>query len=528
MQGNQSVAVVGAGYWGRNLVRNFASLNSLGMVCDLSPKVLDQVRSQYPSVKVTNSFWDVLECKEIEALVVATPAESHYSLVREALRAGKHVLVEKPMALRVEEGEELVELAQKAGVILMVGHLLEYHPAVVRMKELIDEGELGKIQYVYSNRLNLGKVRNEENILWSFAPHDISVIIRLLGEMPTQVTAVGGNYLRPGIADVTISTMNFDSGVKAHIFVSWLHPYKEQRLVVIGDRKMMAFNDVEPEDKLLLFDRGIEWKERLPVPRKEDAVVVPIEEVEPLQVECQHFLTCIREGTRPRTDGVNGLKVLRILKACQESLELAGEPILISPRAKKPYFHHPTSVIDEPCEIGDGTKIWHFSHVMKNARIGRHCNIGQNVLVGSNVVIGDCVKIQNNVSVYEGVTLEDYVFCGPSMVFTNVINPRSEISRKSEFRRTIVRRGATIGANATILCGNTIGEFAFVGAGAVVTSNVPAYALVLGNPARMAGWICRCGNRLEFAESDPKGRCIDCGKEYVKLQDGSVRPISSD
>ncbi len=527
MHVKQSVAVVGAGYWGRNLVRNFASLDVLGMVCDLNPEVLEQVKSQYPWVKITNSFWDVLECAEIEALVVATPAESHYSLALEALRTGKHVLVEKPMALRMEEGEDLVEQAKKIGRILMVGHLLEYHPAVAKMKDLIDAGELGKIQYVYSNRLNLGKVRNEENILWSFAPHDISVILRLLGEMPTQVTALGGNYLRPGIADVTISTMSFDSGVKAHIFVSWLHPYKEQRLVVVGDRKMMVFNDVEPKDKLLLFDRGIDWKERLPIPRKEDAVVIPIEELEPLRLECQHFLSCVRDGNTPRTDGTNGLKVLRILRACQESLERAGDPILLGRRAERPFFLHPTSIVDEPSEIGEGTRIWHFSHVMKNARIGRHCNIGQNVVVGSNVTIGGYVKIQNNVSVYEGVVLEDYVFCGPSMVFTNVINPRSEISRKNEFRPTIVRLGATIGANATILCGQTIGKYAFVGAGAVVTRDVPAFGLVLGNPAKLAGWVCRCGNRIGTGEEGPKYQCSACGREYVK-EKGSIRPVSAD
>ncbi|MBW2146360.1 MAG: Gfo/Idh/MocA family oxidoreductase [Deltaproteobacteria bacterium] len=526
MQGTQSVAVVGAGYWGRNLVRNFASLDALKTVCDLNPKVLERVKSQYPWVKTTESFRDVLESPEVEALVVATPAEHHYSLALEALRAEKHVFVEKPMALRLEDGEDLVEQAQKVGRTLMVGHLLEYHPAVPKMKDLIDAGELGRIQYVYSNRLNLGKVRNEENILWSFAPHDISIILRLLGEMPTQVTALGGNYLRPGIADVTISTMSFDSGVKAHIFVSWLHPYKEQRLVVVGDQKMMVFNDVESKDKLLLFDRGIDWKERLPVPRKEDAVVVPIEELEPLRLECEHFLSCIRDGSAPRTDGNNGLKILRILHACQESLERAGEPVIMGRRAERSYFLHPTSIVDEHSAIGEGTRIWHFSHVMKNARIGCQCNIGQNVVVGSNVAIGDHVKIQNNVSVYEGVILEDYVFCGPSMVFTNVINPRSEIPRKDEFRPTIVRRGATIGANATILCGHTIGEYAFVGAGAVVTRDVPAYGLVLGNPAKLAGWMCRCGNRIAAGEDSPHYQCSACGREYVK-EEGSIRPVSA-
>ncbi|MFC2170065.1 Gfo/Idh/MocA family protein, partial [Acidobacteriota bacterium] len=207
----------------------------------------------------------------------------------------------------------------------MVGHILEYHPAITKLKEIIDNGELGKISYIYSNRLNLGRFRTEENILWSFAPHDISVILYLLNEMPEKVSAHGGNYLNPNIADVTVTNFDFPSGAKAHIFVSWLHPYKEQKLIIIGDKSMMMFDDVHPENKLLSFNHKIEWIERLPVPRPEEAQVIEIEKKEPLRAECEHFIESLRTRKSPKTDGHNGLRVLNILERCQESMKECGK-----------------------------------------------------------------------------------------------------------------------------------------------------------------------------------------------------------
>jgi UDP-2-acetamido-3-amino-2,3-dideoxy-glucuronate N-acetyltransferase len=241
-----------------------------------------------------------------------------------ALLAGKDVFVEKPLALRYRDGEKLVQFAEKANRILMVGHLLEYHPAILKLKELIDKGELGKIQYVYSNRLNLGRVRREENILWSFAPHDIAVILRLIGELPLEVSATGGAYLQPNIADVTVTNLHFDNGVRAHIFVSWLHPYKEHRLVVIGSKKMAVFNDLAAAGKLLLYDQGIEWVNGEPVPRKNPETNVEFDAIEPLKAECLHFLHSIETRSRPRTDGSSALDVLSVLQACQRSLQTHG------------------------------------------------------------------------------------------------------------------------------------------------------------------------------------------------------------
>src|SRR5579863_1782102 len=237
------LAVVGAGYWGINLVRVFHRLGVLGQICDFSSR-LEQLAVDYPDVRADASYQAVLDDPSLDAVVIATPAETHYELAKQALLAGKDVMVEKPMTLRCEETEDLIEMAESRRRILMVGHLLEYHPAVTRLQSLVEQGELGRIEYIYSNRLNLGKVRREENAFWSFAPHDISVILLLLKRLPIQVTATGGTYLQPNIADVTVSTMLFDRGVRAHVFVSWLHPYKEQRLVVVGERGMAVFDDV--------------------------------------------------------------------------------------------------------------------------------------------------------------------------------------------------------------------------------------------------------------------------------------------
>jgi UDP-2-acetamido-3-amino-2,3-dideoxy-glucuronate N-acetyltransferase len=493
------VAVIGTGYWGKNLVRNFNSLGALAAVCDTDEGILKQFSDEYPGAAAVSNLVDILENPDIHAVAVATPAETHAAIVRTCLRAGKDVYVEKPICLSEKEGEELTALADKTGRILMVGHLLWYHPAIVRLKEMIDQGELGKILYVYSNRLNLGKLRREENVLWSFAPHDISVILGLLGEMPDRVMAQGGNYLHQQIADATISALDFPSGVQAHLFVSWLHPFKEQKLVVVGQEKMAVFDDVAGwPDKLKLFPHTITWEHNIPVAHKAQAEQVLLEEAEPLKLECRHFLDCVQTRLRPRTDGLEALRVLRVLNACQEAIETHKTISLTTEKRDKQddYFVHETAVIDDDVTIGFGTRIWHFSHIMPGSRLGENVTVGQNVVVGPRVSVGNGVKIQNNVSVFEGVTLEDDVFCGPGMVFTNVINPRAQVSRKAEFKSTLVKQGATIGANATIVCGHTLGEGCFVAAGSVVTRDVPPHALVMGNPAEVRGWMCSCGVKL--------------------------------
>ena len=518
------VAVVGAGYWGKNLVRNFHGLGALGLIVDSSSVIQERLVQDYPDVKISGSYTEALSNPDIRGLAIATPAETHGALIREAFLAGKDIYVEKPLCLSESEGRELIQLAAEKKQILMVGHLLWYHPVLLKLKELVRQGELGRIRYIYSNRLNLGKLRREENVLWSFAPHDVSVILGLLDEMPETVQAQGGNYLHQRIADVTVSLLSFSSGVKAHIFVSWLHPFKEQKLVVVGDRKMAVFNDTVPwEEKLVLYAHQVDWYNNMPQAIKGEGETIVVAQEEPLRAECAHFLNCMASRKSPRTDGAEGLRVLQVLNACQHSLE-TGQASSIRPSGPDElFFVHPTAVVDKGVNIGAGTKVWHFSHVLQGAVIGENCNIGQNVVIGPRGLVGKGCKIQNNVSLYEGVTLEDYVFCGPSMVFTNVYNPRAEVRKMDQLRPTLVKRGTTLGANCTIVCGITIGEYAFVGAGAVVTCDVPAHALVVGNPARQIGWMSRHGERLDLPlKGNAQTTCPATGVRY-KLKNGIVQ-----
>ena len=540
------IAVVGSGYWGKNLVRNYYELGALRLICDSDNSLLRQLSSKYPGVDTCLTLSDVLTREDIQGVALATPAETHFTLAREVLLAGKNLYVEKPLVLNERDAEELIELAGKRGLTLMVGHLLHYHPVFTCLKELAAKGELGRINYIYSHRLNLGKIRREESILWSFAPHDISMILSLAGEEPEYVITTGGSYLHRKIADVTTTHLEFPSGLRAHIFVSWLHPFKVQQLIVVGERKMAVFDDTLPwPDKLLLYPHKIGWINSVPVPAKGEPERVEVPEAEPLRIECEHFLHCAGNGCRPATDGHEGLRVLKILNAGQRSLDLQGariclaasgtEPIRLDssrfsdgygphstaaqgppvPVFDRPYFAHPTAIIDDGCEIGAGARIWHFSHILSNSRIGENCNIGQNVVIGPDVSIGAGCKIQNNVSVYKGVTLQDFVFCGPSVVFTNIYNPRAEIVKMDQVRPTLAKRGATLGANCTIVCGAAIGRYAFVGAGSVVTKDVPDHALVVGNPARQIGWVCACGQKM-----DSTLVCDSCGSAFTEGPEG--------
>jgi len=526
-----NVAVVGVGYWGKNLVRNFHELGALSALCDAHPLAEDSCRRQYENVRFFTDFKSVLSDPSINAVALATPAITHYEMAKAALLAGKDVFVEKPLAIDVKHGEHLVELAAANGRILMVGHILRYHPAILKLQELIQGGVLGKINYLYSNRLNIGKIRTEENILWSFAPHDISVMLSLLNEMPSQVSCQGSAYLNNGVADVTLSHFDFPSGVQAHIFVSWLHPVKEQKLVVVGTDKMAVFDDTA-EQKLVLYPHRVEWKNRVPTAVKAEAQAVALDSFEPLRAECQHFLNCVTSRTAPVSDGAEGLRVLRVLDACQQAIANGAITLAAPPRVEEkkqlPYFVHESAYVDAGAEVGEGSKVWHFSHVMKGARIGKRTNVGQNVNIDGGTIIGDNVKIQNNVSVYTGIVVEDDVFLGPSCVLTNVSNPRSQVNRHSLYEVTRLKRGCSIGANATIVCGVTVGRYAFVGAGSVVTKNLPDYALVVGNPARQIGWISRHGHRLDNPDSTGVMRCPESGYRYQEVERGTLRCLDLD
>jgi predicted dehydrogenase len=324
--GRLAVAVLGCGSWGRNLVRSFAQLGALDTVCDGAEAGRRAAHEIAPQAKVVSRAEDCW-LGSFQGVVIATPAETHYELARKVLQAGKDLLCEKPLALTYELGAELVSLAERQGRVLMVGHVLEYHPGVARLLELVRAGDLGQVRYIYSNRLSLGKVRREENILWSFAPHDVAVILRLMGSLPFQVVACGGSYLQPNVADVTVTHLLFDDGVRAHIHVSWLHPFKEQRLVVVGSRKMASFDDVAK--RLVLYDQRVDLREGQPVPVRGDGEEIPFPDDEPLRLECQAFLSAMETRQPPLTDGHSALRVLKVLQAAQRSLVMNGQPVAL-------------------------------------------------------------------------------------------------------------------------------------------------------------------------------------------------------
>lgn len=321
------IAVCGCGYWGKNLVRNFHELGALAAVCDVTAAGRERAGRVAPGTPTVDRIDDVL-AEGVDAVVLATPAATHFELARRALAAGKDVLAEKPLALECDEARELVELADAAGRILMVGHVLEYHPAVRAIVAMVRGGELGELQYLYSNRLNLGKVRTEENILWSFAPHDVAVILRLVGALPRTVVAAGGSWIQPGIADVTTTSLLFASDVRAHVFVSWLHPFKEQRLVVVGSKKMVTFCDVTKQ--LEIHDKHVAVGSDGPVPVRGDGSPVAFADDEPLRLECEAFLDAVAIRQPPLTDGKSGLDTLRVLEAAQRSLAAGGVPASVT------------------------------------------------------------------------------------------------------------------------------------------------------------------------------------------------------
>ena len=313
--GNRArVAQLGCGYWGKNLARNFADLGALVAVCDSDPATAK--REAEKNGVAAKSVEEVFADQSIVGVSIAAPAEFHADLALKAFDAGKHVFVEKPIALTIEDAEKMRLAADKAGCVLMVGHLLQYHPAFETLLGLVRKGELGKLRYAYSNRLSLGKFRNEENALWSFAPHDVSMLLALFGAEPVLVKGSGGAFVTPNVEDEYRLDMTFEDGGRAHVFASWLHPFKEHRLVVVGEKAMAVFEDSLPgADKLRLYRHTIETSGRTPEPKKAEAEAVPYPTAEPLKNECAHFLACCEGKTRPRTDAAEAIAVLKVLKA---------------------------------------------------------------------------------------------------------------------------------------------------------------------------------------------------------------------
>jgi predicted dehydrogenase len=306
------IAVVGGGTWGRNLVRCFAELHCLEAVVDSHPEKAEALTAQYGGRAL--SFDQVLSDSGIHGVVIATQPATHHRIAKLALEAGKHVLVEKPLTLDVEQTEELIALARRLDRRLMVGHILQYHPAFLKLRELVNNGVLGRILHIQANRLNLGAIRREEDVLWCLGPHDVSTILTLVGAEPSAVDAVAGFHLRDTIADTATLHLSFPGGERAQINMSWLHPFKEHRMMVIGSNAMIVFDDGEPWGrKLLLYPHQVSMAGERPTAMRADPVPIALEEREPLRLECEHFLNCIRLGLEPRTDGEEGLRVVRVL-----------------------------------------------------------------------------------------------------------------------------------------------------------------------------------------------------------------------
>jgi UDP-2-acetamido-3-amino-2,3-dideoxy-glucuronate N-acetyltransferase len=330
----RNLALIGAGYWGRNLARNFHALGALHTLADLSQPILDTYGADYDGVRKTRDIDALWQDAAITRVAIAAPAVLHHRLAKAALLAGKDVFVEKPLCLDLTEARQLIALAKEKGRILMVGHLLQYHPMVQHLQQLVAARELGSLHYITSNRLNLGKIRREENSLWSFAPHDLSVIISLAGSaVPAQVRCTGGAYLTPGVADTTLTTMAFVGGLRAQVYVSWLNPFKEQKLTVVGGKAMAVFDDTRPwAEKLALYRNYLcQEGDTVPAPNKLAPEYAAVPEAEPLRAECMHFLDCCRDRSAPRTDGAEGERVLRVLHAAQSSLESDGDAVTLAP-----------------------------------------------------------------------------------------------------------------------------------------------------------------------------------------------------
>lgn len=488
------LGLIGCGYWGKNLIRDFYSLGALHYICDINLDFLTTFKEKYPKLNVTTDFQVLLD--NVDAVCVSLPAEMHYKFAKMALEQDKDVYVEKPITLDISQAEDLIRIAKERNRILMVGHLLHYHPCIEKIKEIVSSGKLGSIKNIVCNRLNLGIFRQQENVLWSFAPHDISVILALCNDkLPNNVSCHGFCHINDNIHDITNSVLSYDDKY-VNINVNWLNPYKEQKMSIIGTKGMICFDDTSKTNKLTYYPEYITYTDDLnarPIPVKNNGEVLDVDlSVSPLVKECQHFIDCCNNRSKPISDGEEGLRVLKVLNALQESL-IKKKPVDFT---QSNIMVHETAYVDQGASIGEGTKIWHYSHVSSGAVIGKNCNIGQNVFIAPGAVIGNNCKVQNNVSIYKGVKAGNNVFFGPSCVLTNDINPRCEYSKNGQYKETIIEDGVTLGANCTIVCGRRIGKYAMIGAGAVVCKDVEPNTVHVGNPSKPIARIDEKGNRF--------------------------------
>ncbi|CAN8062945.1 unnamed protein product [Agarophyton chilense] len=558
-----TLIVVGAGRWGSRVIATAGALRMRVAVVDSDAEALRASRRNAIAerdCKFFSSLDDALRVEAGAAVVVATPPRTHFALARRAIHAGRSVLVEKPLCDALEDAQRLAALADERGVVLMVDHLLHYSAAHRRMLALVRGGVVGRVRRVTMCRRNFGTVRTEENVLWSLAPHDVSILLAICSDAAVRSVSCTGHRIGDAqpVEDCVCVRVRFDDGVEAHLDANWMHPFKERRCVVYGAKGCVVLDEAAPGGPRL---QAFSWSAKRAKPdgdvniekrqlteahitaallhgdaEHERDQLADLQQCAPLEAALLHFTQCVRHGQKARTDGREGVRVVEVLTAATESLRRRGETVrmaeCVAKALKKTHQNkeghdavmvHETAVVDHGAELGGGTKVWHFSHVMAGARLGTRCNIGQNVFIGGAARLGANVKVQNNVSVYDGVSIDDDVFLGPSCVLTNVRTPRSHVNRRHALWRTRIARGVTVGANATIVCGVSLGAFCFVAAGAVVTRNVPPHALVIGNPARIRGWVGKHGAPLKLVRrlSCPAGaqllRCPDTQQLYTLL-----------
>ena len=502
-----NIGVIGCGYWGPNLIRNLKEISeaNLDYICDIDGNKLIAMKKKYPSLKITKDYQMILNDSSIDAVVIALPVSKHYSIAKEALLKNKHVLVEKPLTASVSESEELVRIAKEKGLVLMVDHTFEYSPAINKMKQIIESGELGDIYYIKTEWLNLGLLQPNVNVVWDLATHIISIVNYITGLAPLSVNANAKGYLREEIQEIAQAKIKYPKNISVYITVSWLEPKKTRQVTIVGSKKMLIYDLTNEEEPLKIYDKGVSIIQEATDIRPSkmeyrfgDIYSPHIKNAEPLSIMCSHFIECIKNNTTPLSDGESGLRVVRVLEAMEQSIQENGKEIILGNNinnVKKNFLkfeqknENPSELgvklannvkIFQPnltnlygCEIGENTKIGAFVEIQKNAKIGKNC------------------KISSHSFVCEGVIIEDEVFIGHGVIFINDKYPQSTTNGKLQTENdwkvvpTFVKKGASIGSNATILCGVTIGENAIVGAGSVVTKDVLPNTVVAGNPARI-------------------------------------------
>lgn len=511
------LGLIGGGYWGKNLVKTFNNIGVLKTICEINDELIKKYNVDYPHIITVDDYDEMLSDPSITMICVSLPAPLHYEFGIKALKAGKHLYVEKPITLDVQQAMELEEYSRMNNLKCMVGHLLHYHEAIKKIKEILKSNDLGPIKYITSNRKSHGIFRTFENVLWSFAPHDISIALSLCNgtfEDVQSISCNGKSFITENVHDIVNLTMTINN-IYVNINVDWSSPYKEQKLSIVCEKGMILFDDVEKNDKLKIIRNHIQTIDNNPVAMKDNFETIYLPSISPLENECRHFVETCDSFLNPITDAREGIEVLKVLKRADEILKgknIKKSSSMSSDTSVDTYgtiasnenniwsfkssneqpFIHETSICKSK-NVGATSKVWHWSHVTDTAIIGENCNIGQSCYIAGT--IGNGCKVQNNISIYKGVISGDNVFFGPSCVFTNDINPRCEYSKNGQYMETNIEDGVTIGANATIICGKRLGKYCLIGAGSVVTKDVEPYAIMVGNPARKIGTIDEQGNR---------------------------------